>query len=76
MGRRPSAVRRWRSSIECWRATARTGELMVRLEEQPWKAQATLLLDTRSRAHLVARGWPFSDEPDPDGDGPTDGDLP
>jgi uncharacterized protein (DUF58 family) len=37
-----------------WRATARTGELMVRLEERPWRAQATLLLDTRSRAHLVA----------------------
>ncbi|MDP9428840.1 MAG: DUF58 domain-containing protein, partial [Actinomycetota bacterium] len=38
-----------------WRATARTGELMVRLEERPWRAQATLLLDTRARAHLVAR---------------------
>ena len=37
-----------------WRATARTGELMVRLEERPWRAQATLFLDTRSRAHLVA----------------------
>jgi uncharacterized protein (DUF58 family) len=37
-----------------WRATARTGELMVRLEERPWRAQATLLVDTRSRAHLVA----------------------
>jgi uncharacterized protein (DUF58 family) len=37
-----------------WRATARTGELMVRLEERPWRAQATLLLDTRARAHLVA----------------------
>jgi uncharacterized protein (DUF58 family) len=37
-----------------WRATARTGELMVRLEERPWRAQATLLLDTRSRAHLLA----------------------
>jgi uncharacterized protein (DUF58 family) len=36
-----------------WRATARTGELMVRMEERPWRAQATLLLDTRSRAHLV-----------------------
>jgi uncharacterized protein (DUF58 family) len=34
-----------------WRATARTGELMVRLEERPWRAQATLLLDTRTRAH-------------------------
>ncbi|MFP5371273.1 MAG: DUF58 domain-containing protein [Actinomycetes bacterium] len=37
-----------------WRASARTGELMVRLEERPWRASATLLLDTRSRAHLVA----------------------
>jgi uncharacterized protein (DUF58 family) len=37
-----------------WRATARTGELMVRLEERPWRAQATLFLDTRSRAHLIA----------------------
>ena len=37
-----------------WRATARTGELMVRLEERPWRAQATLLIDTRSRAHLLA----------------------
>src|SRR5687767_9433600 len=37
-----------------WRATARMGELMVRLEERPWRAQATLFLDTRSRAHLVA----------------------
>jgi uncharacterized protein (DUF58 family) len=37
-----------------WRATARRGELMVRLEERPWRAQATLLLDTRARAHLVA----------------------
>ena len=37
-----------------WRATARTGELMVRLEEKPWRAQATLLLDTRARAHLIA----------------------
>jgi uncharacterized protein (DUF58 family) len=41
-----------------WRATARTGELMVRLEERPWRAQATLLLDTRARAHLVARPLP------------------
>jgi uncharacterized protein (DUF58 family) len=37
-----------------WRATARTGELMVRLEERPWRAQATVFLDTRARAHLVA----------------------
>ncbi|MGY1691822.1 DUF58 domain-containing protein [Geodermatophilus sp. SYSU D01105] len=39
-----------------WRATARTGELMVRMEERPWRAQATLLLDTRARAHLLVRG--------------------
>ncbi|MGY1813193.1 DUF58 domain-containing protein [Blastococcus sp. SYSU D00820] len=39
-----------------WRATARAGQLMVRLEERPWRAQATLLLDTRVRAHLLARG--------------------
>ncbi|MGY1793726.1 DUF58 domain-containing protein [Geodermatophilus sp. SYSU D00525] len=38
-----------------WRATARTGELMVRLEERPWRAQAALLLDTRLRAHLLTR---------------------
>jgi uncharacterized protein (DUF58 family) len=37
-----------------WRATARTGELMVRLEERPWRAQTTLLLDTRTRAHVIA----------------------
>ncbi|NEK84473.1 DUF58 domain-containing protein [Blastococcus saxobsidens] len=37
-----------------WKVTARTGELMVRLEERPWRAQGTLLLDTRARAHLVA----------------------
>jgi uncharacterized protein (DUF58 family) len=38
-----------------WRATARTGELMVRLEERPWRAQAALLLDTRAGAHLLTR---------------------
>ncbi|MGZ4641660.1 MAG: DUF58 domain-containing protein [Blastococcus sp.] len=57
-----------------WRATARTGELMVRLEERPWRAQATLLLDTRARAHLIApratapsrTGPPGDDCPPPD----------
>ncbi|MDQ1643984.1 MAG: hypothetical protein QOJ50_168 [Cryptosporangiaceae bacterium] len=34
-----------------WRSTARTGEMMVRREEQPWHTTATLLLDTRSSAH-------------------------
>jgi uncharacterized protein (DUF58 family) len=43
-----------------WRATARTGELMVRLEERPWRAEATLLLDTRARAHLISGAGPAS----------------
>jgi len=34
-----------------WRSTARVGELMVRREEQPLRSRATLLLDTRGRAH-------------------------
>jgi uncharacterized protein (DUF58 family) len=34
-----------------WRSTARVGKLMVRREERPWQSRATLLLDTRSRAH-------------------------
>jgi len=34
-----------------WRSTARFGELMVRREEQPFQNRATLLLDTRARAH-------------------------
>lgn len=34
-----------------WRSSARTGELMVRLEEQPWEAHATVLVDNRQQAH-------------------------
>ncbi|MBW8803063.1 MAG: hypothetical protein AUG49_13225 [Catenulispora sp. 13_1_20CM_3_70_7] len=34
-----------------WRSTARTGELMVRREEQVWQSRATILLDTRAIAH-------------------------
>jgi uncharacterized protein (DUF58 family) len=58
-----------------WRATARTGELMVRLEERPWRAQATLLLDTRSHAHLIA---PHLMAPDTSGPpaGPAGDDCP
>jgi uncharacterized protein (DUF58 family) len=34
-----------------WKSTARTGELMVRREEQPFQSRATLLLDGRAAAH-------------------------
>jgi uncharacterized protein (DUF58 family) len=34
-----------------WRSTAKAGELMVRREEQPWESRATIVLDTRMRAH-------------------------
>jgi uncharacterized protein (DUF58 family) len=34
-----------------WRSSARRGELMVRKEEQPWEAQATVLLDNRAARH-------------------------
>ncbi|TNM45126.1 DUF58 domain-containing protein [Nocardioides albidus] len=34
-----------------WRSSARVGELMVRREEQPWEAHATVLLDNRRLAH-------------------------
>ncbi len=34
-----------------WRSSARTGELMVRREEQPWQARATVFLDDRVVAH-------------------------
>ncbi len=41
-----------------WRSTARYGELVVRREEQPWQARATLLLDARARAHRGAGSHP------------------
>ncbi|GAA3669532.1 DUF58 domain-containing protein [Nocardioides ginsengisoli] len=34
-----------------WRSSARMGDLMVRREEQPWEAHATVLLDNRHLAH-------------------------
>jgi uncharacterized protein (DUF58 family) len=35
-----------------WRSTARYGELMVRREEQRWRNRASIMLDTRSSAHM------------------------
>ncbi|MCZ4500525.1 MAG: hypothetical protein JWQ74_3080 [Marmoricola sp.] len=37
-----------------WPSTARTGEVMVRREEQPWQSRCTLLLDNRASAHRGA----------------------
>ena len=51
-----------------WRATARTGDLMVRLEERPWRSQATLFLDARARGHLVVRREAGTRRPGPPGD--------
>ena len=47
------SVREYRRGDELrrvhWRSSARVGELMVRREEQPWEARATVLLDNRLR---------------------------
>jgi uncharacterized protein (DUF58 family) len=49
------SVREYRRGDELrrvhWRSSARVGDLMVRREEQPWEARATVLLDNRMRAH-------------------------
>jgi uncharacterized protein (DUF58 family) len=49
------AVRDYRHGDELrrvhWRATAKSGVLMVRREEQPWESRATVLLDDRGPAH-------------------------
>lgn len=37
-----------------WPSTARTGEVMVRREEQPWQTRCTLFLDNRAIAHRGA----------------------
>jgi len=34
-----------------WRSSARIGQLMVRREEQPWQARATVFLDNRRQVH-------------------------
>src|SRR5688572_29513219 len=54
-GEDDAATREYRNGDDLrrvhWRSTARTGELMVRREEQPWESRATVVLDTRSYAH-------------------------
>lgn len=35
-----------------WRMTAKQGELMVRVEEQPWDPSVTLVIDNRAASHL------------------------
>lgn len=47
-----------------WRSSARTGALMVRQEERPWRAQTTVLLDLRAIAHMAADD-PEANGPDP-----------
>jgi uncharacterized protein (DUF58 family) len=54
-GRSDVHVRPYRSGDELrrvhWRSTARHDELMVRLEEHPWRGGVTVLLDRRAAAH-------------------------
>ena len=54
-GEDDAATREYRNGDDLrrvhWRSTARTGELMVRREEQPWDSRATVVLDTRVGAH-------------------------
>jgi uncharacterized protein (DUF58 family) len=38
-----------------WRSTARRATLMIRQQEQPWQAQATILCDTRAASHAGPR---------------------
>ncbi|MEQ6903715.1 DUF58 domain-containing protein [Nocardioides sp. YIM 152588] len=49
------SVREYRRGDELrrvhWRSSARMGDLMVRREEQPWEARATVFLDNRLHAH-------------------------
>jgi uncharacterized protein (DUF58 family) len=34
-----------------WRSTARTGQMMVRQDEQPWDGEVSLVIDDRASAH-------------------------
>jgi hypothetical protein len=55
VGEQDLTVREYRTGDDLrrvhWRSTARRGQMMVRQEEQPWRARATVLLDTRESAH-------------------------
>jgi uncharacterized protein (DUF58 family) len=46
-----------------WRSSARTGTLMVRQEERPWRGQTTVLLDLRAAAHASAAHPPVGVDP-------------
>jgi uncharacterized protein (DUF58 family) len=46
-----------------WRSTARTGVLMVRLEERPWQGRTTILLDLRAGAHTTGAAVPAGVDP-------------
>ncbi|MCP2256953.1 Uncharacterized conserved protein, DUF58 family, contains vWF domain [Streptoalloteichus tenebrarius] len=54
-GEDDAVVRPWRQGDDMrkvhWRSTARRDELMVRVEERPWRGGTTVLLDRRSAAH-------------------------
>jgi uncharacterized protein (DUF58 family) len=46
-----------------WRSSARTGMLMVRQEERPWRSQTTVLLDLRAGAHAASPVGPDPQDP-------------
>jgi uncharacterized protein (DUF58 family) len=48
-----------------WRSSARTGALMVRQEERPWRGQSTVLLDMRAIAHAAVPDPPAPGGHDP-----------
>jgi uncharacterized protein (DUF58 family) len=54
-GEEDAATREYRHGDDLrkvhWRSTARAGKMMVRREERPRQARATLLLDSRASAH-------------------------
>lgn len=60
-----ASVREYRRGDELrrvhWRTSARRGELMVRREEHPWEARATVFLDNRATSH-AGRGMASSFE--------------